>query len=249
MNRIINRWLIFTAAASVIFGVLLWYNRDAKGNLELFEGDNHVPLCDYIELNMLKTDVELLPYDGTDIRFQYKSTVPIEVLIGDNRLVVNESDEFRLSFVSQANSDFYFRLYMPRHLYRSIIVYSSSGVVSIDSIRSEAISAITKTGDIASVNTCSPVSLVAGSGDIFLDFAKVVAGCSLETRNGDAEVRFPPDSSVALSYETENGSFRSELLSGSIKGSYMYSFSGGENLIRADVAHGLLTVSERKSVN
>ena len=245
MGKVINRWIIVTALLSVVFGAFLWRYRDAEGNAEYFEGSNSVPLCEYIELNMLKTDVELIPYDGSRIKFQYTSIVPIEVLIGDNRLVVNESDELRVSFLADDESPFVFRLYLPRHLYRSVIIYTSSGSVLMDSVICEAVSVITKSGDIASVNTFAPVQLSSGSGNVFLDFNVVVPGCSIVTRSGDAEIRFSEGSSVALSYETDSGSFRSQLLNGSVKGSYMYSFSGGENLIHAEVERGLLTVSEK----
>ena len=245
MNRVINRWLIVTALLSVVFGALLWKYRFAEGNAEYFEGSNSVALCEYIELNMLKTDVELIPYDGSRIKFEYRSIVPIEVLLGDNRLVVNESDELRVSFLTEERTDFVFRLYLPYHLYRSVIIYTSTGDVLLDSLSCEAVSVITKSGDIASVNTSTPVQLTSAGGNIFLDFSSVVPDCAITTRNGDAEIRFPAGSSVALSYETESGSFRSELLSGSVKGSYMYSFSGGENLIFAEVERGLLTVSEK----
>ncbi len=245
MDRAINRWLIVTALLTVIFGVLLWNNRSATGNAEYYEGSNTVNLCEYIEFNMLKTDIELIPYSGDRIKFEYKSIVPITVLTGDNRLVINESDEIKVSFMTDERSDFVFRLYLPRHMYRSIIVYSTSASVMLDGVRCEAVSVITKSGDISSVNTNSKVQLTSGSGDIFLDFAQVLPDCSVITRNGDAEIRFPEGSSVALSYETDTGSFRSELLTADIKGSYMYSFSGGENLILAEVERGMLTVSEK----
>jgi len=245
MKKAINRWLVVTGLLSIVFGAFLWKYRFAKGNVQYFEGNNSVELCEYIELNMLKTDVELIPYDGDRIKFVYKSIAPVEVMLGDNRLVVNESDELKVSFLTEEKTDFVFRLYLPKHTYRSLIVYTSTGSVLLDSFSCEAVSVITKSGDIASLNTSTPVQLSSVGGNVFLDFSNVVPDCSIVTRKGDAEIRFPAGSSVALSYETDTGRFRGELLSGSVKGSYMYSFSGGENLIHAEVERGLLTVSEK----
>ncbi len=247
MNKIINRWLVITAVLSAIFAVCLWHHRDAQGNTEYYEGSNHVEMCEYIELDMLKTNVELIPYNGNDIKFEYKSLVPIEVLLGDNRLVVNESDELKVAFLESEGTQLGFKLYLPKKSYRSMIIYTSSGNVGLSSVKCDAINVTTNSGSIASLDTNSVVHLVSGSGDILLDFNEVIPDCSIENRNGNVEIRFTEDSSVALSYETETGHFRSDLLDANIRGSYMYSFSGGENLITADVSHGILTVNEKST--
>ncbi|MBQ8194446.1 MAG: DUF4097 family beta strand repeat protein [Oscillospiraceae bacterium] len=245
MNRAVNIWLIVTAVLSLIFGGCLWCFRDSKGTAQYHEGRNTVELCDNIELDMIKTDVELIPYDGEELLFEYKSTVPISVLKGDNRLVVKESDEFLLSFFTGDESQFGFKLYLPRQIYKSITIYNSSGDVYIGRIDSDLVTAVTKSGEIFATDTRSLMKLTSGSGDILLDFESVVADSSISTRYGNAEILFPAGSSVALSYETVSGSFECTMLSGSIEGSYMYSFRGGNNLIRADVETGILTVKEK----
>ncbi len=245
MSRAINIWLIVTALLSLIFGGCLWLFRDSKGTAQLYEGRNTVALCDVIELNMIKTDVEILPHDGDEILFEYTSTVPISVLKGDNRLVVKESDEFQLSFMLGDESRFSFRLYLPKHIYSNITVYSSSGDVDIGRIDSDLVTVITKSGEIRSTKTRSLMKLTSGSGDILLDFESVVADSSITTRSGNAEIIFPKGSSVALSYRTDTGSFDCDLISGSVQGSYMYSFRGGNNLLHADVDSGILTVKEK----
>lgn len=57
--------------------------------------------------------------------------------------------------------------------------------------------------------------------------------------------RFPKGSSVALDFETDIGELRTDLISGSFPGSYMYSFNGGGKLIHASLESGILTVRER----
>ena len=245
MSRTINIWLIVTALLSLIFGGCLWLFRNSEGTAQLYEGRNTVAVCDVIELEMIKTDVEILPHDGDEILFEYISTVPISVLKGDNRLVVKESDEFQLSFMLGDESRFGFRLYLPKHIYSSITVYSSSGDVDIGRIDSDLVTVITKSGEIRSTRTRSLMKLTSGSGDILLDFESVVADSSITTRSGNAEIIFPKGSSVALSYRTDTGSFDCDLISGSVQGSYMYSFRGGNNLLHADVDSGILTVKEK----
>ena len=240
--KIIDRWLVVMGILSIVFFVCLWNNRDAQGNVEYYEGSNSVAMCEYIELDLLKTNVELIPYSGSRIKFEYKSLVPIEVLTGDNRLVVNESDELKVSFMTGDSTQFGLKLYLPKQNYRSITVYTSSGNVDIGGVKAEIINVITNSGNIAASSTRSVVNLTSGSGNILLDLDKVKAGSSILSRSGNAEIRFVQGSSVALSYKTDTGIFRTDLLSADIKGSYMYSFSGGENLIHADVSRGVLTV-------
>ena len=247
LNRIINRWLVVMGVLAVIFGAALWYFRDSKGNASYYEGSNTVKLCEYIEIDMLKTNVHILPYQGEKIKIEYKSIVPISVMLGDNRLVITESDEFVLSFLTGDPEQFGLWLYLPKGIYKDIAVSTTSGKAEIGRIDSEDVTVITKSGSISATETRSLVSLVTGSGDILLDFEHVIAGSSIESRKGNAEITFPKGSSVALAYETETGTFNSDILKGSIEGSYMYSFSGGENLISADIESGTLTVNERKS--
>ncbi len=246
MSRAVNAWIIVTAVLSLVFGVCLWVFRDSTGNVVFHEGRNTVEVCDYIELDMIKTDVELIPYDGEEIMFEYTSTMPITVLKGDNRIVVKESDKFQIEFMAGEAEQFVFRLYLPKWIYRSITVYSSSGDVHVGRIDSDLVTVVTKSGDILSTKTRSLVKLGSGSGDILLDFESVIADSSIETRSGNAEIIFPVGSSVALSYKTDTGSFECPLISGRVEGSYMYSFHGGGNLLHADVSSGILTVKEKQ---
>ncbi len=245
MKKAINIWLVVTAVLSLVFGGCLWLFRDSGGTAEYYEGSNSTAVCDYIELDMIKTNAEILPYDGDEILFEYKSTVPITVLRGDNRLVVKESDEFQLSFMTEDSTGFGFKLYLPKRIYRSITIYSTSGDVGVGRIDSDLVTAVTKSGDILATDTRSLMKLSSGTGDILLDFDSVVADCSIQSRSGNAEIIFPKGSSVALSYKTETGSFECDLISGSVDGSYMYSFHGGYNLLHADINSGILTVKEK----
>lgn len=244
MNRVLDRLIIVTGALALVFGICTWLVRDSKGNAHYYEGDNTVKLCEYIELQMLKTDTELIPYDGDRIRIQYRSIMPISVMLGDNRLIITESDELKLTLMTGDPEQFRLRLYLPKNIYKSIIVTAASGDVDIGRIDADAVAVTTKSGAITATETRSQMNLVSGTGDISLSFESVISGSAISTRSGNAQILFPRGSSVALAYETETGEFSSDLISGSVDGSFMYSFSGGANLIRAEVESGTLTVNE-----
>lgn len=242
MKKAINIWLIVTGVLALVFGILTYINRDSRGEAEYYEGDNTVEICNTIELDLLKTDVRLIPSAEDRIRIKYKSIVPLSVMMGDNRLVIKESDQFLVSFAVADEESFGLELYLPKNIYDNITVYTSSGNVEVGRIDSYGITVMTKSGDIDADETRSLVQLSSGTGDISLHFDSAIDGSSVETRRGNAEILFPRGSSVALAYETETGKFECDLLTGSVEGSYMYSFSGGENLISADVESGTLTV-------
>lgn len=244
MGRRFNCWLIVMGALTLVFGACTWFFRDSRGNADFYEGSNSVEVCDDIELDLLKCNVELIPYDGDEIRFEYRSLVPITVMKGDNRLVVTESDEFKLSLLTGEENGFGFALYLPQHEYETITVYTSSGAVNAEGIKSEQLNVVTKSGKIDVEGCDALVRLTSGTGDVRLSFDEITDGSGIEARSGNAEIIIPEGSSVALSYETETGEFRSDMISGSVDGSYMFSFSGGERLIYADVATGTLTVSK-----
>ena len=118
-------------------------------------------------------------------------------------------------------------LYLPREYYRDILIYTVSGDVTLGDVDSEKITTVTNSGDITSENTRSLCSFSTASGNILLDFYSVITG------------------SVALDFETDIGELRTDLISGSFPGSYMYSFNGGGKLIHASLESGILTVRER----
>lgn len=89
------------------------------------------------------------------------------------------------------------------------------------------------------------VQFSTASGNILLDFYSVITGSAVQSRTGNAEIVFPKGSSVALDFETDIGELRTDLISGSFPGSYMYSFNGGGKLIHASLESGILTVRER----
>lgn len=150
-----------------------------------------------------------------------------------------------ISLFAEDASNYGMYLYLPREFYRDILIYTVSGNVILGDVDSEKITVVTNSGAINSENTRSMCSLATGSGDIRLDFYSVIAGSSIQSRTGNAEIVFPRGSSVALDFETDTGEMKTDLINGSYSGSYMYSFNGGGKLIHAALETGVLTVSEK----
>ena len=233
MERGINRWLIITAVLAAAFAALAFLiPGESLGSSK--EGDEYFPLCEYISVDLLKTDVTVIPYD-----------VPLTAELGDNSLTISESGEFVVSLFANEHESYGMYLYLPREYYRDILIYTVSGDVTLGDVDSEKITTVTNSGDITSENTRSLCSFSTASGNILLDFYSVITGSAVQSRTGNAEIVFPKGSSVALDFETDIGELRTDLISGSFPGSYMYSFNGGGKLIHASLESGILTVRER----
>lgn len=243
-ERSVNRWLIITGILAAVFAAAAFlFQGQSLGSAK--EGDEYFPLCEYISIDLLKTDVMIIPYEDDKIRFIYRNDVPLTAEIGDNSLTITESSEFVISLFAGDASDYGMYLYLPREYYRDILIYTASGNVILGDVDSEKITVVTNSGNISSENTRSLCSFATGSGDIVLDFYSVIPGSSIQSRTGNAEIVFPKGSSVALDFETDTGELKTDLISGSYPGSYMYSFSGGGKLIHASLESGVLTVREK----
>lgn len=244
MERGINRWLIITAVLAAAFAALAFLiPGESLGSSK--EGDEYFPLCEYISVDLLKTDVTVIPYEGDRIRMKYRNDVPLTAELGDNSLTISESGEFVVSLFANEHESYGMYLYLPREYYRDILIYTVSGDVTLGDVDSEKITTVTNSGDITSENTRSLCSFSTASGNILLDFYSVITGSAVQSRTGNAEIVFPKGSSVALDFETDIGELRTDLISGSFLGSYMYSFNGGGKLIHASLESGILTVRER----
>lgn len=244
-ERAVNRWLIITGILAALFAAAAFlFQGRSLGSAK--EGDERFPLCEYISIDVLKTDVTLLLTDEEEIRCTWRNDVPLTAEVGDNFLSITEGTDFVISLFAGDTDDYGMYLYLPREYYRDILICTVSGNVTLGEVDSDRISVVTNSGSILSENTRSMCSLVTGSGDITLDFYRVIPGSSVQSRTGNAEIIFPKGSSVALDFETDAGELKTDLISGSFPGSYMYSFSGGADLIHAEMERGVLTVREKE---
>ena len=85
MERGINRWLIITAVLAAAFAALAFLiPGESLGSSK--EGDEYFPLCEYISVDLLKTDVTVIPYEGDRVRMKYRNDVPLTAELGDTIL-------------------------------------------------------------------------------------------------------------------------------------------------------------------
>lgn len=243
MEKAVDRWIIITAIAAVALAMCAFIFR-SESNSAALEEELTLPLCEYIEIDVLKLDVTLIPSDEEDIRIRYKSEVPLTIDTGDNSLSISESDEFIISLTADSD-DLGLYVYLPDEIYREVIVYTTSGSIRLGGINSEKITAVTNSGDILSEDTKSLVDLISGTGTVTLEYGTIVPESSVQLRKGDARIIIPKGMPISVDFETDSGTLTSDMFSGSYKGSYIYSFNGGSDPIHASVESGKLTIDQK----
>ncbi len=244
MEKVVNRLLIVTLAAALIFGALTYKFKDAEHD-SAYREDLNFTLCEYIDIELKQLDVTVVPYDGELIGVSYTSNLPLAFNLGDNRLIITESEKFMISLFTGSDTKYGLNLYLPRTAFREISVYTGTGNVNIGRVDSGVISVLTNTGDIFCDNTVSRVSLSTSTGFIRLDFDTVVSGTDIFSRNGNVDLSLPKKSSVKVNFETETGECSTDLWNGAVQGSYAYGFNGGDRLINATLNTGILKISEK----
>ena len=246
MVRALNRWIVICAAGALLFALMaFFFPSDSSAAIQQY--DKYIPLCEYIDIELLQTDVEIIPYEGDKLRLAYRSEVPIKVKRGDNTLKISESDKFYISFLSGDTANYGLYLYVPQTAFRELTVYTSSGNVRIGGVNCDRITAVTNSGSITAENTVSRSHLTTGTGDTSLEFDLLVRGCEIQTRSGNAHITVPQGSSSAVVFETETGGIDSELIHVKLLGSGTYGFNGGAVDITAIVEQGILTVAEKNN--
>ncbi|MGN0679792.1 MAG: hypothetical protein ACI4JS_09035, partial [Oscillospiraceae bacterium] len=96
MEKAVNRLLIFSILAALAFGALTYKFRNADHD-SLFEEAYAFDLCEYIDVDVSRMSVMLIPYDEPTISVAYKNDKPLEFEGGDNRLSITESNGFVVS--------------------------------------------------------------------------------------------------------------------------------------------------------
>lgn len=245
MEKAINRLLLLTAVLTLVFCAAAYAHRNDEHDA-VRTVDKVMDVCEYIDIDVLRLDVELIPYDGDKIRIAYKNELPLDIKRGDNRLSISESDDFVISLFLSEESEFGLTLWLPKTVYREITVYTGAGSVKAGGVNSEKLTIVTNSGDITCEDTISLVTLASGSGNISLDFRVVIEGSAIQSRSGSAKLSFPAGNSVAVDFETDTGECVTDLMSGQLSGSNMYSFNGGGTLVHATIEKGTLKISEKK---
>lgn len=244
MEKIVNRALVLTLIFAIFFGGLTFAFRNAEHDT-VRQGEREFPLCEYINVNLQRLPVTVIPYDDECIRVSYKNDLPLDFTVGDNRLSITESEKFVVSLFTGSESEFGLYIYLPDEIYREITLYTGSGGVKIGRVDSRKLSVITESGDIMCENMITTGKFTTTSGFISLDIEEVISGTEIFSRKGDACVMFPSGSSVAVDFKTQTGQCVTDLWGGQVTGSYLYGFNGGGKLIEASLEKGILTIYEK----
>lgn len=245
MEKIVNRLLIVSLILAAVFGGLAYMFRNYP-HASAAGGEFTFPLQQYLDIDLQRLDVSLIPYDGEEIILEYKNDRPLEVEIGDNELKIVESDKFIVSLFAGSEAEFGVKIYLPRTDYREVSLYTSSGNVSVGELNCKKLSVITESGDITLKGVTYPFTLSTTGGAVYADIYELIDGSEILDREGDVELIIPPDISFAVDFATRDGLCVSELIRKQIYGDFLYSFNGGKQQISVTAEHGTLTFNERK---
>lgn len=242
MERIVNKMLAVTFAGAVVFGLISFMLRNTDHDI-LAQGEEEFDQYEYIDINLQKLGVTVIPYDGDTIKVMYKNDLPLKFEIGDNSLSISDSTDFVVSLFAGRESEFGLYLYLPRKSYREISIITGTGGVKIGRVDSRELTILTESGDILCEDMVSLGKLTTTSGYINVNFEYVISGTEIMSRRGDVEIKLPQESSVAVDFRTDTGECHTDLWSGQVYGSRVYSFNGGDKQIIAAVERGILNIT------
>lgn len=241
MEKKVNRLLAVTFVFALLFGGGAYLFRNSEHDT-IAEGEREFELCEYIDVDLQRLSVTVIPYDGETLRVKYKNDLPLDFELGDNKLSITESTEFVVSLFAGRESEFGLYLYIPRVSMRDIKINTGLGSVRIGRVDCRKLTVLTESGDILCDDMVSLCRLTTSSGHISVDFEYVIDGCEVLSRRGDVDMTLPPESSVAVDFRTDTGECVTDLWSGLVRGSYLFSFNGGGRVIVATVEKGVLTI-------
>ncbi len=245
MEKRVTWLMIFSLAAALIFGALTYKFRNADHD-SLFEEAYSFDLCEYIDVDVSRMSVMLVPYDEPTISVAYKNDKPLEFEMGDNSLSITESSKFIVSLFTGDESDYSLCLYLPKTAYREISIYTSTGRIMAGRVDALSLTASTGSGDIICDDAISRLNLSTVSGKMDVDFEMVVDGSEVSSRKGNVDFAVPDKSSFTLDFDTKTGQCECDFIQGTPMGTYQYVFNGGDNHISAYVEQGILTVKEKE---
>lgn len=241
MEKAINRWIVITALLGAIFAAAaVLIKSESSSTATATEG---IPLCEYINIDLLRLDVAVIPCDDIKITLEYTNDIPLDIEYGDNRLSISESDRFVISLFTGSESDFGLRLYLPREIYREVTVYTASGDIFIGGVDAMKLSAVSNSGNITADDICALSSFISDYGDVSVDFAYVIPDTFIQSRRGNGTLSFPHKASAAIEFDTSTGSIGGEAIGGRYEMSGTYGFNGGRNQIQCAFESGELTVN------
>lgn len=244
MEKVINRLLIFALLATICFGVLTYkFRNDEHGILAqeelLFE------VCDYIDIDVSRMTVTIVPYDEPYIKAVYKNDKPLDFEIGDNSISLTESSKLVVSLFTGDESDYMLYVYLPERAYREISVYTGVGGINAGRIDAQTITVGSNSGDILFDDAISRMNISTISGEVTVDFEMVADGTEIHSRRGNVNLSVSSEAQFSVDFETKSGNCDCSLSKFAPIGNYTYNFNGGGRSVAAYVEEGTLSINEK----
>lgn len=244
MEKIINKLLIFTLLGTIALSIVTYKFRNAEHD-SLCEEEFLFERCEYIDIDVSRMNVVLIPYDEPHIKAVYKNDRPLEYELGDNRLSLTESSKLMVSLFTGDESDYSLQLYLPKEFYREITVYTGVGGIIAGRIDALSFTAGSDSGDILLEQSISRLNLSTTSGKITADCEMLVDGTEIQSRRGDVELIVPDRTPFTVDFETQTGYCNCKLTDAAPMGNYEYNFNGGGRRVGARITEGTLTITEK----
>lgn len=243
--KILNKLLIGTAIGAMVFGALAFLFRNSDYD-SFSKGDKLCGFAEYVNVDLLRLDVYVVPYDEDEIRVVYKNDLPLEIEYGDNSITISESERFVISLFSRETEDFGLWLYLPQRYYREVTVHTGQGSIVAGKTSCGFLTLNTESGDITCEGLMSDANLTTTRGFISLDVEQLSDNVSVVSRKGNAEIFLPESSSAAIDYETDTGECFCEITETKLSESGFFGINGGEKTLSVKVPKGKLDIKKRK---
>lgn len=178
MEKKVNKLLAVTFVLALLFGGCAYLFRNSEHDA-IAEGEREFEVYEYIDVDLQRLSVTVIPYDGETLSVRYKNDLPLDFEIGDNRLSITESNDFVVSLFAGRESEYGLYLYIPKVSMRDIRIITGLGDVKIGKLDCQKLTVLTESGDIQCEDTISLCRLTTTSGHISVDFENVANGCEL----------------------------------------------------------------------
>lgn len=250
MNRLKKIGLLLSVAGAILIisGIVLQLIMSQKGytgNVRTEENE----FSGVRELVAISTSLPIKAYYGDTETVRVISTggVPLVFSLENGLLRVTQDDSFTLSLFSLEQLKAGIEIILPHKLYESIILSSSGGNITAESLNAVTYEVTTKSGDISLGNVDERADIRSESGDIDFILSSLNNDMTVYGGNGDISVTIAENASLYLEFLTSSGHFTSDIFDKE----YDYSFgdaaaiyNGGRNLLRINTVGGDLNINK-----
>lgn len=200
--------LIFLVSLAAAISIQVLYGKDYEDPTS----SEHLEIepVNYISINSLAMDVNVILHDGDKILIDYVNETPIDVEFDENKLNINEKESVVISFLSIKQFDYKITVSLPSRFYREIKVKNKIGNTLISGISSDTVLCDSVTGNISIYGINSLLKVSSDSGKIECSFDDLIHDASITSTKGNVKAILPPATPVSLEYKTTTGRFLSD---------------------------------------